>query len=115
MDFPTIVSITEDEIDLNDLLAKLTLTSTGAAAIFAGMVRGKTSRGDAHETVLAFIERYRLVGSGIGWMDAHLLCAAQASGWAIWTAIGPCSRWWRPSGDRTVTRGRTRPSRCTTM
>ena len=43
----------------------------------------------AHETVVSFIERYRLVGSGIGWMDAHLLCAAQASGWAIWTRDRP--------------------------
>ena len=41
MDFPTIFSITEDEIDLNDLLAQITDTSTGAAAIFAGIVRGK--------------------------------------------------------------------------
>ncbi len=43
-DLPTIVSITEDEIDLNTLVEKITLTSTGAAAIFTGMVRGKTSR-----------------------------------------------------------------------
>jgi len=50
MEFPIIFSITEDEIDLNDLLARITLTSTGAAAIFTGMVRGKTTRGDAHET-----------------------------------------------------------------
>lgn len=49
MEFPTIFSITEDEIDLNDLLARITLTSTGAAAIFAGMVRGQTSRGEAHK------------------------------------------------------------------
>ena len=42
--FPTIISITEDEIDLNTLVEKITLTSTGAAAIFTGMVRGKTSR-----------------------------------------------------------------------
>jgi len=44
MEFPTIFSITEDEIDLNDLLAKITLASTGAAAIFTGMVRGETAR-----------------------------------------------------------------------
>ena len=50
MTFPTIFSITEDEIDLNDLLAQITLTSTGAAAIFTGMVRGETRRGEAHET-----------------------------------------------------------------
>ena len=58
MAFPTIFSITEDEIDLNDLLARITLTSTGAAAIFAGMVRGQTSRGEAHETEYLEYEAY---------------------------------------------------------
>jgi len=58
MNFPTIFSITEDEIDLNDLLARITLTSTGAAAIFAGMVRGETTRGDAHETEYLEYEAY---------------------------------------------------------
>jgi MoaE-MoaD fusion protein len=56
--FPTIYSITESEIDLNDLIAKITLTSTGAAAIFTGMVRGTTSRGDAHETEYLEYESY---------------------------------------------------------
>jgi molybdopterin synthase catalytic subunit len=64
--FPTIFSITEDEIDLNDLLAQITLTSTGAAAIFTGMVRGETlrrgsaqaSRGEAHETEYLEYEAY---------------------------------------------------------
>lgn len=55
---PTILSITEDEIDLNDLLARITLTSTGAAAIFTGMVRGETKRGDAHETEYLEYEAY---------------------------------------------------------
>ena len=59
MEFPTIFSITEDEIDLNDLLAKITLTSTGAAAIFTGMVRGKTTRGESHETDYLEYEAYR--------------------------------------------------------
>jgi molybdopterin synthase catalytic subunit len=58
MEFPTIFSITEDEIDLNNLLAKITLSSTGAAAIFTGMVRGTTSRGDAHETEYLEYEAY---------------------------------------------------------
>ncbi|HUF00209.1 MAG TPA: molybdenum cofactor biosynthesis protein MoaE [Anaerolineales bacterium] len=58
MEIPTIFSITEDEIDLNDLLARITLASTGAAAIFTGMVRGKTSRGDAHETEFLEYEAY---------------------------------------------------------
>ena len=58
MNLPTIISVTEDEIDLDDLLARITLTSTGAAAIFTGMVRGKTSRGEAHETEYLEYEAY---------------------------------------------------------
>ena len=57
-DKPTIFSITESELDLNDLLAQITLTSTGAAAIFTGMVRGETRRGDPHETVYLEYEAY---------------------------------------------------------
>ncbi len=55
---PTIFSITEDEIDLNGLLAKITLASTGAAAIFTGMVRGVTARDNPHETAYLEYEAY---------------------------------------------------------
>src|SRR3990172_1325217 len=58
MTYPTIYSITEAELDLNDLLAQITLTSTGAAAIFTGMVRGETSRDNPHETVYLEYEAY---------------------------------------------------------
>jgi len=58
MDYPTIISITEYEIDLNELLARITLTSTGAAAIFTGMVRGATKRGEAHDTEYLEYEAY---------------------------------------------------------
>ena len=57
-DFPTIFSVTEEEIKLNDLLAKITLPSTGAAAIFTGMVRGVTSRENPHQTVYLEYEAY---------------------------------------------------------
>jgi molybdopterin synthase catalytic subunit len=57
--FPTLVAITEDEIDLNDLIAQVTLDSTGAAAIFTGMVRGVTSRENPHETVYLEYESYK--------------------------------------------------------
>jgi len=50
-ELPTVYQITREEIDLDFLLEKITLSSTGAAAIFTGMVRGVTSRGEAHETV----------------------------------------------------------------
>ena len=58
MDSPTVYSITESEIDLNDLLAQITLTSTGAAAIFTGIVRGETKRGDPHKTIYLEYEAY---------------------------------------------------------
>lgn len=59
MNTPTIYSITEDEIDIDHLLAQITLTSTGAAAIFVGMVRGITTRDDPHETVYLEYESYK--------------------------------------------------------
>jgi len=58
VEYPTIFSITEDEIDLNGLLTQITLTTTGAAAIFTGMVRGETTRGDAHDTEYLEYEAY---------------------------------------------------------
>lgn len=58
MTYPTIFSITESELDLNDLLARITLASTGAAAIFTGMVRGETRRDNPHETVYLEYEAY---------------------------------------------------------
>ncbi len=58
VDFPTIYQITSDPIHLDDLLAQITLPSTGAAAIFTGMVRGITRRGDAHETACLEYEAY---------------------------------------------------------
>ncbi len=58
MSFPTIFFITEAEINLNELLAQITLPTTGAAAIFTGMVRGVTERGDPHETAFLEYEAY---------------------------------------------------------
>jgi predicted nucleic acid-binding protein len=37
------------------------------------------------EELLYFIERHRLMGMGIGFVDAHLLASAQLSGIALWT------------------------------
>ena len=57
--FPTIYSITEEVIDLDQLLDAITLPSTGAAAIFTGMVRGQTARGEFHATVYLEYEAYK--------------------------------------------------------
>jgi len=52
------VSVTESEIDLNELLAQIVSGSTGAACIFAGMVRGETRRDNPHETLYLEYEAY---------------------------------------------------------
>ena len=59
MDYPTITSITEKELDLNALTAQVTLPSTGAAVMFSGIVRGITQRGNAHETSFLEYEAYQ--------------------------------------------------------
>jgi molybdopterin converting factor subunit 1 len=56
---PTIVAITEAEIDLNQLLAQITLPATGAACLFSGTVRAVTRRGDPHETSYLEYEAYQ--------------------------------------------------------
>ncbi len=38
-----------------------------------------------HEEVLGFVDRERLYGRGIGWIDAHLLASARLSGAPLWT------------------------------
>jgi molybdopterin synthase catalytic subunit len=43
-DHPAIFTITEDELDLDALLAEITLPSTGAACFFTGLVRGRTHK-----------------------------------------------------------------------
>jgi molybdopterin synthase catalytic subunit len=47
---PTQLTITEDALDLNAMLASITLPSTGAACFFSGMVRAETTRGEPHST-----------------------------------------------------------------
>jgi predicted nucleic acid-binding protein len=40
----------------------------------------------AHVEVLRFVDLHDLPGSGLGWVDAHLLCAARLAGWQVWSA-----------------------------
>ncbi len=39
-----------------------------------------------HSEVLHLIEKQRLFGRGLGWIDVHLLASALLSGVALWTA-----------------------------
>jgi MoaE-MoaD fusion protein len=56
---PEIFAVTEQAFDLDELLARITLPSTGAACVFTGMVRGLTARDDPHETVYLEYEAYQ--------------------------------------------------------
>jgi molybdopterin synthase catalytic subunit len=58
-EFPTFFAITEEALDLDDLLARIALPSTGAACIFTGMVRGVTRRDQPHETLYLEYEAYQ--------------------------------------------------------
>ena len=58
VEFPTILRVAIEPLDLDELLAQITLPTTGAAAIFTGMVRGETKRGDAHKTACLEYEAY---------------------------------------------------------
>ena len=59
VDLPTVYAITEDQLDLDRLLAQITLPTTGAACVFTGMVRGVTQRYEPHETVFLEYEAYK--------------------------------------------------------
>lgn len=57
--FPTIFSITNQPLDLDEILNRITLPSTGAACIFTGMVRAETQRGEPHRTEYLEYEAYK--------------------------------------------------------
>lgn len=38
-----------------------------------------------HTVVLQFVDQHALDATGIGWIDAHLLCGATRAGVPIWT------------------------------
>ncbi len=42
-----------------------------------------------HREVLEFVERERLYGRGVGWVDAHLLASARLAHAALWTLDRP--------------------------
>lgn len=58
-ELPLVIRVTEQEIDLNALLDAITLPSSGAAAIFSGMVRGVTERDHPHQTSYLEYEAYQ--------------------------------------------------------
>jgi predicted nucleic acid-binding protein len=47
-----------------------------------------------HEELLGLVESAGLKGTGIGWMDAHLLASALLSGSDLWTKDAALQRAW---------------------
>jgi MoaE-MoaD fusion protein len=56
--FPTILHVARESLDLDELVAQITQESTGAVCIFTGVVRGVTRRGEAHDTAYLEYEAY---------------------------------------------------------
>jgi MoaE-MoaD fusion protein len=57
-EYATILKVTYEPLQLDVLLDQITLETTGAVCMFSGMVRGKTTRGEAHETAALEYEAY---------------------------------------------------------
>ena len=62
--YPTVIDLVDEEINLQDLVERITLPTTGAACIFSGIVRGITSRGLPHQTDRLEYEAYRAMAEG---------------------------------------------------
>jgi MoaE-MoaD fusion protein len=59
MDPNIIAFITEEELDLDALVRSVTFSSTGAAVVFTGVVRGITEGHDPHQTLYLDYDAYR--------------------------------------------------------
>lgn len=57
--YPSFIDITDHEIDINQIGAKITQATTGAICIFSGIVREVTSRGVGRQTEHLVYEAYR--------------------------------------------------------
>lgn len=55
---PTVVLVTEEALEIDSLLAALTLPTTGAACVFSGMVRQDTRGDSPHHTLHLEYEAY---------------------------------------------------------
>lgn len=58
-DLPTIIEISESEIDIDDFINKITLPSSGAVCIFTGIVRSITTRFKPQKTEYLEYETYQ--------------------------------------------------------
>ena len=60
-DGPTWLAVSEDPLELNEVLERLVTEETGAACVFTGVVRGRTERGEPHDTDHLEYEAYQVM------------------------------------------------------
>lgn len=65
---------------------------TSRTAVLTDLATLDSPRVAEHEEVLALVERRRLWGRGIGWVDAHLLASALLDRIRLWTLDAPLDR-----------------------
>lgn len=65
---------------------------TSRAEVLADLATLDAPRIAEHAEVLRLIERRRLWGRGIGWVDAHLLASALLERIGLWTLDAPLAR-----------------------
>lgn len=75
--FPTIIAITVNEIDINKIVAGITLSTTGATCIFSGIVREVTNRGVERQTEHLEYDAYL----GMAEVKMGQICAEIRSRW----------------------------------
>lgn len=65
---------------------------TARAEVLADLATLESPRVAEHDEVLALIERSRLWGRGIGWVDAHLLASVLLDRIRLWTLDASLAR-----------------------
>ena len=65
---------------------------TSRAEVLADLATLESPRVAEHDEVLVLIERSRLWGRGIGWVDAHLPASALLDRVRLWTLDAPLAR-----------------------
>jgi len=89
-EFPTIIALVDQEIDINQLVEQITSSSTGAACIFSGIVRAVTTRGTPRQTDQLEYEAYRVMAEQkmkqiaeeirLRWKDVEGIAMVQRTG-----------------------------------
>lgn len=49
----------------------------------------------AHDEVMHLIDSHKLAGTGVGWIDAHLVAAVRITGATLWTHDAALQRAWQ--------------------